>query len=438
MKSHKFSAIFALLAGAFSLLALSGAALADKQLIINDSLHCDLEDALINVATGNMEVLILDPELCLGVGEGLAVSPALAEPASVSQGAAFSLVWASVGAVQCQLGMPFDWSLTGTVGTSSVVRIGVPGDANVGNYPLTVTCTDESGENASSEAVVSVIEAEPDSPPATPSLSREVLDGVAPGEVRLTWSSSSGATDCEALSNPSQSAWGGSVGTGSNQQVTLSGLAAGSYEFRLRCSNSAGSSDWRTVTANIGVSTQCANRPPPDGWSRIANGCVFQWGVGWIGSSDCTDWEGIWPSPFIDSTGSTRRVASAGRSGPRQYLAIEVSTAGMPTTKTGRVTAGDDGFAHPPNTIVTISSCPGDFHEAAVMEETGCYAAQNVIFSAYQWGGVNTSRTCKLESNRTYYLNIIPTSSPLGTHPDSLEPHPNCESGPCGFVYEPQ
>ncbi len=413
----------------------------DKQLVLNDEVFCDMAQAMIDVS-GDLRVTLADLEECVGTGEGLALSPLLAVPDSVPQGESFQAVWSSVGAEQCNLVVPTGWS-SGTGGLSGATSVSVPESANPGDYELDVNCISGT-DQVTSTATVSVTESDPDSPPSSPSLSSSVLDSTAPGEVRLTWTPSSGASDCEAESSPSVGEWSGSVGaSGTNNQVTLSGLAAGNYTFRLRCSNDAGNSPWVQRTASISGSEACSDRQPPEGWTQFTNGCRYRPATGgWSG--DCTNWNpGIWSAPFHQTIGVTERLAMAGRNGSGdRYLAIEIDTTGMPTTRSGRLNVFPDSTLFTrPETIVTISSCPGDFHREAVESETGCYGRHAAgMFANFRWGGTASGESCQLESGRTYYLNIIATSSPLGTHPDDLEPYPGCVDGskPCGLVYDPQ
>lgn len=413
----------------------------ERQLVINDEVYCDLTGQVMINTGGDLLVTLANLDDCVGLSSGLAVSPLVVVPDSVTAGESVQAIWSSAGADECTLTAPSGWS-TGGSGLSGATTVSVPSSANAGTYSLGVICVSGS-QTESSSSDITVAEADPGSPPSTPSLSISVEDSSAPGEVTLTWTPSSGASACEASSSPTVSNWNGSVSTsGSNNQTTLSGLSANSYTFRLRCSNSAGSSSWAQVSATIGSSTACSSRQPPSGWSQVTNGCNFRHGQGWVG--DCSYWEGVWPGPFSEITGVTRRLGLAGRNGgnAQQYVAMEIDTHGMPASKTGRITVEHDTFATATGTLISISSCPGDFHSEAILAETGCYARQGPTAgggSSFRWGGTASERDCKLESNRTYYLNIIPTNSPAGTHPDSIEPNEfSCGSSPCGLIYEPQ
>lgn len=273
-------------------------------------------------------------------------------------------------------------------------------------------------------------------PPAVPVLALDVTDQNAPGEIELTWTSSDTASSCEASSNPILSDWSGSVPLGENRSRTISGLAEGNYTFSLTCSNSAGSSASAEVSGTIfsTVPAACSNRPPPAGWTRLTSGCKFIIGSGFQG--DCTSWDALFGGAFTEVSGATQRLAT-NRLLPTHYLAIEFNTGDLAPHAQGAITSDRAGGMMDLHFRTwSISTCPGDFDQTAVSAETGCYGRLTSSRHLF-WGGRNSSRSCKLEPNTTYYLNIIGTNSPLGTDPDLLEP--NCPSNAnCGAVYDPQ
>lgn len=207
---------------------------------------------------------------------------------------------------------------------------------------------------------------------------------------------------------------------------------------------------WSCEGENGGETVQCEaarvdecspERLPPSGWTRIEAGCDPQ------GSADgCTEWGpgGIWPVGFPGGSGITRRLASGLGSIP-QYLAIEIRTFDKLVDGYGRITMESAGAPIPvvPQQIMSISSCPGDFNEEAIMADTGCYGRFTVIHPI-KWQGPEAEPTgayasdCVLEPNRTYYWNIIPSNSEPGTDPEDLEIDPGCLEGErCGMIYSP-
>lgn len=75
------------------------------------------------------------------------------------------------------------------------------------------------------------------------------------------------------------------------------------------------------------------------------------------------------------------------------------------------------------------------------MDETGCFetlASTAGASGIFRWWGVDSDQDCQLESDQTYYWNLIATSDDPGTDPDAIEPHLNClDDSLCGGVYAP-
>ncbi len=428
-----------------------------KKLIVNqEEIDCELQGSAAVTSEGDLAIEVQDPD-CLGQG-GLAMTSLVLNPRSVSPGDAFTASWASIGADACALTLPSGWSAP-NVGTSDEVTLDVPSESSTGEKTVSVEC---SSSNANVDPVFAdaFLQVGSSDVPDRPDMSVTVVDNVAPGEIRIDWSGSSNSSSCEASSDPTLSDWDGDVSTDSDQQKTISDLEAGGYNLSLTCSNSNGESDPANASATISGSEQCAGREPPSGWTRLGDpgtpACLND-GFSWDPSKDCRVWWevdddgerlGLGRNPFYESGGATYRIAAAGRGSPKQYLAIRLNTfktveedggetvVDMPTNESGRWSAqAPNTFATAAKTLVTISSCPGDFHQDEVMDETGCYGAQNAIFQNFRWGGTASGETCQLESGRTYYLNIIPTLSAPGTDPDDLDIDPNCDGDACGMIY---
>ncbi len=182
------------------------------------------------------------------------------------------------------------------------------------------------------------------------------------------------------------------------------------------------------------------SRRPPPGWTQITNNCDPQ-----HFAESCVKWgpKGIWPLGFPGGSGNTRRLASGFGQIP-QYLAIEIRTFEQLAVGRGRITMEHAGsyLSAAPRHIMTISSCPGDFNQDAIMADTGCYGSFSPLMPL-RWRGPDATETtpptnCVLQPNRTYFWNIIPTISPLGTAPDELEIDPVCLEGVgCGLLYSP-
>lgn len=456
MNLRAFSSLLVLATFAVLLPGLASGQPQPKKLIVNqEEVDCDLQGSAFVTPEGNIEIEVQDPD-CLGTG-GIAMSPLRLSPTSVSAGDSFTATWASVGADACELILPTGW-FSPQVQTSDSVTLDVPAVAASGQQPVAVECI---AANADPVFVDEFLTIGSTAAPDTPALLATVVDNIAPGEIRIDWSGSPDADSCQASSSPTLSGWNGSVSVAADQDKTLTGVPAGSYNLSLTCSNSNGTSSPATATASISGSQQCAGREPPAGWTRLGDpgtsACLHD-GFSWDPSADCRVWWeededgerlGIGRNPFYESGGATYRLAAAGRGSPKQYLAIRLDTfktvedgegnetiVNMPATESGRWSAqAPNTFATSARTITTISSCPGDFHQNAVMGETGCYRKHDPFFQLYRWGGTSTSEDCQLESGKTYYLNIIPTLSPLGTDPDNFIIDANCDGQACGNIY---
>lgn len=129
-----------------------------------------------------------------------------------------------------------------------------------------------------------------------------------------------------------------------------------------------------------------------------------------------------------------------------QYIALEIRTFDGLADAHGALAFDDGGgslLPAVPQQIVSISSCPGDFHQESIMEDTGCYEVGNWLIPFY-WRGpdaekpINQTSDCILQPGRTYYWNFIPTISPPGTAPEDLVVDPVCLGGVrCGWLYNP-
>jgi hypothetical protein len=192
--------------------------------------------------------------------------------------------------------------------------------------------------------------------------------------------------------------------------------------------------------ADVGPGDLCENpaRQPPPGWTRLATGdlsCEFTQ-QGWNSSADCTEFEGIWPAPFMEMGQLSRHLGIRSDHG-RDYLAIRFSTEGMDDDHTGAFSLNVSTWLRSRRKIITVSPCPGDFDQESNLAETGCYMES--LVQHVRLGGIDSNRPCKLESGREYYLNILYTDSPLGTPAEELGPHPDCVDATqaCGNLFSP-
>ena len=73
--------------------------------------------------------------------------------------------------------------------------------------------------------------------------------------------------------------------------------------------------------------------------------------------------------------------------------------------------------------IVTISQCPGDFHQTMIEAEMGegCYKRTDLMLGDLKWARKGeTGAGCKLPGNGVFYYNILYTTQSGGTPPEQL------------------
>ncbi len=266
-------------------------------------------------------------------------------------------------------------------------------------------------------------------------------------DVELSWKSL-GAVECAAsgtfkpwTDKATLVADSRDVDTASDRIVATDGASdGGPYELRIQCSNGSVSSTVdATSTLSLVVNkvippspTSCEGREPIKGWTRLTTGslsCLYG-----DFSADCTSWSPrLWPQPFVETTTLTRKILT-NRSDQRQYVAIGFSTAGLSPKEDGKfnfTSAGGEISQQP--IIVTISKCPGDFNPS---QPSGCYF--NKPLFNFKWRGSEStaSTDCVLESDTTYYLNILSSNSPQDTLPADIEPIEKCDSSFCGILIQ--
>lgn len=256
--------------------------------------------------------------------------------------------------------------------------------------------------------------------------------------VVLSWRAL-GATNCRATGSYSPWAGKGLVGISSGDVSTtvrtvntsVGDFANTPLSLGLRCFNGT-IEDTSTVTVNLTEyqppeppsPTSCVGREPPVGWTQSYGGSFAEW----------TDVYG-WYNGFLDSVGLAGAVFT-NYSASKQYASIRFNTNGMTTTAAGELPANTINTVRRPPVVMAISKCPGDFHDPQV---TGCLAKPSA-FALFRWRGPNSSfaTNCVLEPNTTYFLNIAPTSSAVGTDPDDFVPIAECATEPCGVLIAPR
>lgn len=230
--------------------------------------------------------------------------------------------------------------------------------------------------------------------------------------------------------------------TGSQQSVSTGSTSEGAYTAGLVCENGSVDSQTREVAITVNASdepppdpTDCpSNRQPPANWTRVTT-CLFN------DSSDCTDLSAIFggSGSLADvATGGTRQLV-LNRGSDREYWAMQFNTSGLSATRsrTFQIESTQNpagAYGNGPKAI-TFSECPGDFNRSAI--PSGCYFDAGflgfITVGNADVGGSSSTARCKLELDKTYYFNVLYTSSSPGTGPDSLQPDDCADGNPgCG------
>ena len=174
------------------------------------------------------------------------------------------------------------------------------------------------------------------------------------GNYSVNWSSSSGATSYELHEQLNSGSWS-SVYTGSGRSQSRTGRSSGTWCYRVRASNSSGSSNRS--------STRCTTvRPPTSTLYSISNSDGDgNYSVSWSSSSGATSYElheqlnsGSWSSVY---TGPSRNQSLTGRSpGTWCYRVRASNSSGSSNRSSSRCTTVDI----PPPTLNNISNSDGD------------------------------------------------------------------------------
>lgn len=279
-------------------------------------------------------------------------------------------------------------------------------------------------------------------------------------DIVLSWNSR-GAWDCKAGGTlpdwntradlPPSSA----QALASQRRVDTAGLEPGSYSVTLLCENGPASSDEglpRSLTINLDEPPELeadlpeycsdANRRAPSDWLRMNTGSQScHWSsTSWLGNSDCREWSEVFGAPFDpEGTGTTVYLGPRISSG-LSYIALRFNSGDVAPTDRGRFIVNTAPGMQSTRKLMTVSRCPGDFNEKAIFDRdtggTGCMIS--TVLDALQWGGPEDTRTCKLEPNTQYFLNIVYTDD----RPDGdltwsgISPHPTCvDDARCGNLF---
>lgn len=244
-----------------------------------------------------------------------------------------------------------------------------------------------------------------------------------------------GAWQCEGSGLPGTT-WDGEnpkQPTG-QQSVKTDGLVAGnSYPVELTCSNGP-VSDVRTISLAIEEDT---GPEAPVGCEEVGElGDFADWApASSILRNDSTHdpevFADIFNEPFPGTTNTAHMEIRKGR-----YASIQFTTPSMTSSDSGQFNSEAAGQIYPggDRRLVAISRCPGVFNPPD-LEDEDCIKSLGITQGFYWFGPDHPDDAfrCTLQSNTTYYLNILYSQSAVGTYPPKQA---ECESGEtvCGSL----
>jgi hypothetical protein len=431
--------------------AAPGLALAQKNLTLVDSDNesCQvvlqaLSSLQIDASSGNVTAGIESLEPCIPPGSGSAAALFIPAPTTVEAGSSFTVVWASSSETGCSASSSravSGWS--GTKAFQGFETRTAPSDP--GFYTLFLDC-----DGAQAQATLEVLEPPPD--PVVINWFR--FDGAnavnitkAEGEQLVVSWSTSNATSCQATGT--MPGWQGTSIPTNSSSTSVTITSGGS--IGIQCDGPEGpvSRGPFTVTMTSGA---CASRAMPTNWNQKTTGtnsCIHNEvneGSGIKTSADCRRIDGIWSEDWPMSSTTKVLTMGFGNQG-REYVAIGFNSGPLSNFpaqgNASQIIVNEAQVSNikPRQKIWTISTCPGDFNKAAIVEDpatgVGCYKRdQSTGNENFLWGRMadweSTTQVCGRQPNTDYYLNIIYSNSPDGTAPANLEPHPDCVGQRCG------
>lgn len=220
-------------------------------------------------------------------------------------------------------------------------------------------------------------------------------------------------------------------------QASTSGLPNNDYTLTLSCigpDDSAQAPDLTVTVENSSATNDCATRLPPANLARATSILVS-------GGDNASEYSSVFGGPFPgDGSGAQIAILDG------QYAAMRFTTGNILATAIGQfqstilqplpnntATGGDV------NRLWSISKCPGDFRKTVLDSELGPGCVQGgTDQSAFEIGGTdafNDSGQCALESNTTYFLNLLYTNeAPPTTETEHAALQGACTESKCGNI----
>ncbi|MCB1603950.1 MAG: hypothetical protein R3F25_07850 [Gammaproteobacteria bacterium] len=310
---------------------------------------------------------------------------------------------------------------------TSVVENGV-----TDNGTYTLTCANTFGKTTNSGVVDNIVVVNP----ATLTLSANPTSVTSGQSSTLTWVIGNNPTSCTKSGDwpdngvmPAQD-----ITNGTHQQVITN--ITQSMSFSMICSNTAGSSGTKVASVTVSGGTGST-------WPSCAGSAASILG-GAEDRSILATFAGVSPGTYNgkyeEIFNTTNPVAFPGDVGLTMYLSItrnQYVAAQFNSGTPGRYARyslnppGNDQGPLSSATTITISECPGDFN--VHLGQSTCKSNGSATGSLY-WSDMpdaNPSLFCKIDRNKTYYLNIVHSNDTVNNYQVS-----GCDSSNsyCGLI----
>ena len=263
-----------------------------------------------------------------------------------------------------------------------------------------------------------------DPPSVNISASQTVLVSGS-GTSTLSWTISD-ATSCNRTGE-----WGTSSLSPANGNLSIGPFTGPATKtYGITCQNAAGTqrSDSVTITVTDPNGVNCSVDQPPilagaEDTTVIANGTANS--GSYSGRYDDIQGTGATLHPWPNYGDQIRLSLTR-----NEYIAAEFDSGNI--NQTGKLVFSPPGFNEgqsATNVTVAVSECPGDFN--IHLSQPKCLLI-GVPSDTFRWSNdpsASSSTYCKIDKNKTYYLNIVNSTDQIGNFNSS-----SCGSTYCGLL----
>ena len=169
-------------------------------------------------------------------------------------------------------------------------------------------------------------------------------------------------------------------------------------------------------TVSTDTATDLCDQAPPLGdypnWQQATD---IRWPFGEDEDQTFANIFGTWPGS--SSSGNLGILKGEYWSLPFTTGNLDASSKGQ-FNREGLAGTNDSPFIAPGPLIASFSRCPGDFDPTSpALASPGCLKSYGSPIFSISWGGLGSGRECELQSNTTYYFNVVYSDSDVGELP---------------------